>query len=392
MALMVPRSRLAIASLLVSLSHPVSAAAQMSGETAGFVIQLGNDTIAVEQYRRSAHDLESELAVRVPFARRVHFLAALDSAGRVRRFDMTVRPLTRSAGRPATSTVTFHKDSADLTLTLGDSVRRLRIPTQLGAVPLSAFSASLIEIAVMQARRTKRDSVAFDWLALGAPDATPSYVAKRGKDSVAIGFLGSRLLARVDGKGRILGLDGRETTQKVWITRVKEVNVGAFATTIAQEETARGPAGQLSPRDTLWATVAAAHLRLDYGRPRKRGREIFGGVVPWNKVWRLGANAATQLTTDRDLRIGDQVIPKGEYSLWMLPEPIIAKLIVNRQTGRWGTEYDSTHDLCRLDLARYTLPSPVEAFTIAVTPRDSGGVLTLSWDQTAFFLPFTVVP
>lgn len=386
------RSRLAVASLLLSVSHSVSAAAQMTGETAGFIIQLGNDTIAVEQYRRSAHDLESELAVRVPFARRVHFLASLDSAGRVRRFDMTVRPLTNSAGRPATSTVTFHKDSADLTLTLGDSVRRLRIPTRPGAVPLSAFSASLIELAVVQARRTKRDSVEFDWLALGSPEATPSYVARRGKDSVAIGFLGSRLLARVDGKGRILGLDGRETTQKVRITRVKDVNVGAFATTIAQEETARGPAGQLSPRDTVWATVAAAHLVVDYGRPRKRGREIFGGVVPWNKVWRVGANAATQLSTDQDLRIGDQVIPRGAYTLWMLPEPTGAKLIVNRRTGQWGTEYDSTKDLCRLDLARYTLPSPVEAFTIAVTPRDSGGVLTLSWDQTAFFLPFTVIP
>ncbi len=90
--------------------------------------------------------------------------------------------------------------------------------------------------------------------------------------------------------------------------------------------------------------------------------------------------------------MGDQVIPRGAYSLWMMPEPTGAKLIVNRQTGQWGTEYDSTKDLARLDLARYTLPSAVEAFTIAVAPRDSGGVLTLSWDQTAFFLPFTVVP
>jgi hypothetical protein len=136
--------------------------------------------------------------------------------------------------------------------------------------------------------------------------------------------------------------------------------------------------------------VASAHLTLDYSRPRKRGREIFGGVVPWHQVWRAGANSATHLTTDRDLRVGHNVIPAGAYTLWMLPDPSGSKLIVNRQTGQWGTDYDSTRDLVRLDLARYTLPSPVEDFTIAIAPRDSGGVLTLSWDATAFFLPFTV--
>jgi hypothetical protein len=383
-------ARAAIAILLVlSLCHGILAA-QSSGETAGFIIQLGRDTIAVEQYRRSDRALESELAVRVPFARRVHFLAALDTAGHMTQFDMTVRPLTHSVGRAATSTVTFHGDSADLTLMLGDSVRRLRIPTRPGAVPLSAFSASLIEQAILQSRRAGRDSVEFDWLALGSPAATPSYVARHGKDSVAVGFLGNPLLARVDGRGRLLGLDGRETTQKVVVTRVKAVNVGAYATAIGQAETAHGPTGQLSPRDTVRAEVASAHLTLDYSRPRKRGREIFGGVVPWHQVWRAGANSATHLTTDRDLRVGHNVIPAGAYTLWMLPDPSGSKLIVNRQTGQWGTDYDSTRDLVRLDLARYTLPSPVEDFTIAIAPRDSGGVLTLSWDATAFFLPFTV--
>ncbi|HEY8258007.1 MAG TPA: hypothetical protein VIG08_10160, partial [Gemmatimonadales bacterium] len=249
-------ARAAIAILLVlSLCHGILAA-QSSGETAGFIIQLGRDTIAVEQYRRSDRALESELAVRVPFARRVHFLAALDTAGHMTQFDMTVRPLTHSVGRAATSTVTFHGDSADLTLMLGDSVRRLRIPTRPGAVPLSAFSASLIEQAILQSRRAGRDSVEFDWLALGSPAATPSYVARHGKDSVAVGFLGNPLLARVDGRGRLLGLDGRETTQKVVVTRVKAVNVGAYATAIGQAETAHGPTGQLSPRDTVRAEVA----------------------------------------------------------------------------------------------------------------------------------------
>lgn len=381
---------LALAGVLCSIVPP-SASAQARGDTAGFIIRLGTDTLAVEQYRRSATSLESELAVRVPFARRVHFLAALDSAGRMIRFDLTIRPLNHGAGAPARGIITFHPDSADLILTLDDSTRTLRIAAHAGAVPLSAFSASLVEQAIIQARRAGGDSVAFDWLALGSPEAAPSYVVRRGKDSVAVGFFGNPLYAKVDRGGHLLGLDGRETTQKVVVTRVREVNVGDFATAFARAETRNGPPGQLSPRDTVWAKVGGAHVLVDYGRPWKRGRKIFGGVVPWNRVWRAGANAATQLTTDADLRAGGSLIPAGSYSLWVLPDSFGAKLIVNRQTGQWGTDYDSGKDLVRLDLTCDTLPRPVEHFTIGITPRDSGGVMTLSWDATAFELPFTVV-
>ena len=381
------RSVVLFGSLLLTVP---AASAQARGDIAGFIITLGADTLAVEQYRRSPTSLESEIALRVPSARRVHFLAALDTSGRITRFDLTIRPLNQNSAAPAQGTIAFGRDSADLTLTLGDSTRWLRIPTHLGAVPLSAFSASLVEQAIMQARRAGGDSVAFDWLAFGSPEAAPSYVAKRGKDSVVVGFFGYPLHARVDRHGRLLGLDGRETTQKVVVSRVRNVNVGAFATAFAQAEVAHGPPGQLSPRDTVWAKVAGAHLRVDYGRPWKRGREIFGGVVPWHRVWRTGANAATQFTTDKDLRAGTNVIPAGSYSLWMLPDPTGAKLIVNRQTGQWGTDYDPSRDLVRLDLACDTLAHTVENFTIGITPRDSGGVMTLSWGERAFVLPFTV--
>ncbi len=375
---------------LVRSAWPTPAEAQGGGETAGFIIRLGSDTLAVEQYHRTSTALESQLAVRVPFARLVHFIAALDSTGRMTRFDLTTHPLTHSAGHPDQGTIIFRGDSADLALTVDDSTRNLRIAARPGAVALSAFSAALIEQAILQAHRAKRDSVEFDWLALGSPQASPSYVSRRGKDSVAVGLFGDPLLVRVDRRGRLLGLDGRLTTQKVMVTRTREVNVGAFATEIAQVETARGPAGQLSPHDTVRAQVGSAHVTLDYSRPKRRGREIFGGVVPWSQVWRTGANAATELTTDADLRVGDKIIPAGAYTLWTLTDPAGFKLIVNRQTGQWGTEYDESKDLVRLDLRQVALMVPAEWFTMTIEPRDSGGVLAMAWDTRRFELPFTV--
>ena len=118
---------------------------------------------------------------------------------------------------------------------------------------------------------------------------------------------------------------------------------------------------------------------------------IFGSdVVPWNKVWRTGANAATQFTTSNDLVFGSTVVPAGKYTLWTLPTPTGAKLIINSQTGQWGTDYDMSKDFARLDMQTKTLSQPVDQFTIAVVPQAAGGVLRLSWDTTEYSIPFTI--
>jgi hypothetical protein len=122
---------------------------------------------------------------------------------------------------------------------------------------------------------------------------------------------------------------------------------------------------------------------VDYGRPLKRGREIFGNIVPWNTVWRTGANAATQLNTSADLVIGGATVPAGKYTLWTLPTPSGWKLIINKQTGQWGTEYHPEQDLVRVDARVETLATPVEQLVIAFEP----GALTFTWDKTRVSVP-----
>ena len=370
---------------LASASH----AAAQSLEQAGFIVRLGTDTLAAEQFSRSAAKLESDLAVRVPVVRRVHYVAALDAAGHITRFEITMQPLG-GAGQPVRGLVDFGPDSADVTLTRGDSAEHFRVAVGRGAVPLSAFSHALMEQAVRQARRSGGDSVAFEWLPLGGQPSSPSYVAWHGKDSADVGFFGWPMHARTDRQGRLLSVDGRATTVKVLVTRVKTVDVAAFAEAFAAAERARGPMGQLSGRDTVRATLGAAHVLVDYGRPHKRGREIFGSLVPWGAVWRTGANAATQFTTDADLIIGDASVPKGAYTLWTIPTPDGGSLIVNKETRQWGTEYDPAQDLVRIPMRRSALPLPVEVFAIAVDSTDHGGVLRLDWDTSSFSVPIAV--
>ena len=137
--------------------------------------------------------------------------------------------------------------------------------------------------------------------------------------------------------------------------------------------------------------MGTANVEVAYSRPFKRGRVIFGNVVPWNQVWRTGANAATQFTTSADLMFGTTVVPAGKYTLWSLPTPTGTKLIINSQTGQWGTDYDAKRDLALVDLTARVLNAPVEQFTIAVEPAGQGGVLKLAWDRTEYSIPFTVM-
>ena len=146
----------------------------------------------------------------------------------------------------------------------------------------------------------------------------------------------------------------------------------------AARELAGKGLGSLSPRDTARATIGGAQVQIDYGRPMKRGRIIFGNVVPWDAVWRTGANQATQLITDKDLVIGGTTVAAGTYSVFTLPSQKGWQLIINRQHGQWGTNYDAKQDLARIPMRVRQLPVPTERFTIMAGRSE----LVISWDQT----------
>lgn len=152
-----------------------------------------------------------------------------------------------------------------------------------------------------------------------------------------------------------------------------------------------------SPHETVTATVDGAKITIVYGRPytkdSKTGepRKIWGGLVPFGKVWRTGADEATLLTTDKALEIGGTTIPAGTYSLFTIPEENGAKLIVNKQAGQWGTKYDESQDLARIDLKKNAASTPVDQFTISVEQNDgSGGMLKLAWENTSYWTMLSV--
>lgn len=156
------------------------------------------------------------------------------------------------------------------------------------------------------------------------------------------------------------------------------------------------PAGQqavLSPRDTAEVQLGSDRIYVDYGRPYKRGRPVAGNLVPYGRVWRAGANAATTLVTPRDLRLGDTDVPAGTYTLYVLASEREWQLIVNRQTGQWGTEYDESQDLARIPMRVERIEPLVEQFTIALVPATGDEFdLDMRWENMRAFVRGRALP
>jgi hypothetical protein len=154
---------------------------------------------------------------------------------------------------------------------------------------------------------------------------------------------------------------------------------------------------RVSPSDTVNATIDGNEMSIVYSRPYTKDpksgemRKIWGTLVPYGKVWRMGANEATILTTKKAIEAGGKEIPAGSYSLYMWPDENGAKLIVNKQTGQWGTKYDEAQDLARIDLKKDSLGTAVDQFTMAIEKNaGGGGLLKMSWENTQYSLPFKV--
>jgi hypothetical protein len=138
-----------------------------------------------------------------------------------------------------------------------------------------------------------------------------------------------------------------------------------------------------SPHETTEVTLKGKKITIEYGRPFLKGRKVGQELAPYGKVWRTGADEATTLTTEIDLNIGGLKVPAGKYTIYTLPSEGTWKLIINKQTGQWGTKYDESQDLGRVDMTKSALPQSVEQFTISFA-KDKEGIadLRLDWENT----------
>jgi hypothetical protein len=368
-----------------------------AADSASFVTRLGVDTVAVERVVYAPRRVEADVLLRMPVTTRTRYALDLSPAGELTRLEaVTTDP--RAGGAPTRREVIARAgDSLRVETTTDGQVRTRTVAAHdLRVLPFIDVVHWPFELALTRARAAGVPQTAQPLLTGSRVQTFP--LTDVGPDSMTITHPArGTMRVRVDTRGRLLALDAGATTRKLLVERRPWMGtdvVDAFATRWAAMDAAGRSLGALSGRAQMAATVAGARLGADYGTPSKRGRAIWGVLVPFGQVWRTGANQATHFTTDRDLVLGSAadtlVVPAGRYTLFSIPERGGGVLIVSRQTDQAGTAYDATRDLGRVRLMARPLAEPVEVFTIAANPEGPGGVLRLQWDRTELVTPFRV--
>lgn len=154
---------------------------------------------------------------------------------------------------------------------------------------------------------------------------------------------------------------------------------------------------RLSPKDTVEFKLNDLELEVFYNRPSKKGRDVFGALVPYDKVWRTGANEATTFETNKNLMINGIYLPLGKYTLWTVPKDSIWKVIFNKKQYPWGVDeelnpmWDPNYDILEIEVPVETLNTVVEQFTIAFDNSTDNLKLTMAWDQTKIAVPLKVL-
>jgi hypothetical protein len=385
-------------------------AVAQSATTGAFVITLGSDTTAVEQYTRVGNIITGDLVVRLGGTVVNHYQLTLNPDGTPailvvtpRRADGSVVPRGYNTAR---STFTADSVVSVITADTTSMTRRIAAPRAFPLVGVGlAPSMAMYEVMFSKLRAEKADSESFVAVSpLTTRLGIPSWVKFFGADSARIWLrFGPPTPAgpyaqyvHVDRTGRVLGFNGLETTQKIVVHRLPSLDVAKLANEFAASDAAKIGIGAraTSLQDSVRATIGVAHIAVNYWRPFARGRDLFKDGVLGDTLWRTGANTATSFTTDVDLVIGGTTIPAGAYTLWthVTPGNRSYELIFNKQTGQWGTDYHPEQDLARVPLRVSRLSSPIEAFQIAVRPAGRGGTIALDWANTELSVEFGVKP
>lgn len=383
-----PTRRALLASALVLTPLPLLAQQPASG---AFVVRLGVDTMVVERYVRTADRLEAWSLNRQPATIRRHYVLTFDAKGAPARLEYEggradgSQPMTKVA-------MTLGGETATVVLTRNGQDTTMTIATPGGAIPSIGNSFALTEVAVARFLASKADSATIATLPLGAPRVQPQAMKRVAKNTLHVDYFGAPWVTTVDAEGRIVSVDGSQSAGKVLVSRVKDVDVAALEQDFVARDKAGKGFGVASRADSVRATIGTASLAINYSRPARRGRQLVGGIVSLDSVWRTGANAATTFTTSSALDIGGTTVPAGSYTLWTLPTRAGWQLIVNKQTGQWGTDYHKDQDVARIPMTvhKATGAGP-ELFTIAIEPKDATtGTLRLTWGDIDVSVPVTV--
>jgi DUF2911 family protein len=373
----------------------------------GFIARLGNDTVSVESITRRGDKVVIDGVDRFPRVRRRHTEIDLGPGSTIRHLVMDIHtPSEPSNERERHVAVDVSRDSVHIVKTddsgtvrrnfaTGGAVAMAHVPQMYSLYELY-FDAALARVKAL--KRRVGDTVQLRQFYIDREfDRFPLHhgvvrLVSNDRADIQHDWLSGTGQASFDSAGRMLTYSGARSTYLVEVARLDSApDVKSIADKFEAQEKASGGFKQLSPRDTVRASIGNASILIDYSRPLARGRVLLGNVIPYDRVWRTGANAATQFTTSGPITLAGIHLAAGTYTLWTVPHQNGVDLIVNGQSGQWGTQYDHARDIAKAPMQSTTLSTPVDQFTISVAQKDARhGALTLEWGSFRWTAPIEI--
>ena len=358
-----------------------------SAQETTIVYRLGRDTAAVEHYTRTNNRLTGEMVQRTGTAviRTVYDYTL--QGGRVT--SMTMKRMGAD-GNPLPNqpvewrfTLNGKGDSAIREVVFRDSTSRRAwvAPNAFVVAPVFAYGPMELLAAMGKGKRDSVPTITFGGANLGYVGLTTL-----GGDTLRMRGAPYDMVLVFDKQNRLQLVDGLLTTNKAIGTRsATKADMAALVASLK-------PTGVLSPRQVAGVTISQAPIFVSYGSPSVRGRTVWGGVlVPFDSVWRTGANEATHLATGKTLVFGDVTLAPGLYTLWTQHTRTGTWLIFNKQVGQWGTQYNAANDVGRVQMEIKDAPSFMEELTIAVRSTGQGrGAIEIAWGDKVATAPFQV--
>src|SRR5689334_11868123 len=218
-------------------------------------------------------------------------------------------------------------------------------------------------------------------------------VARITKTELKVGSnVMGRLKLIVDNRGRMQGMDAIGTSINLVASVEREnKNYDEYLDAMAKRRSSNKNFAPKIFRDTARLVLDNKKIEVDYWRPYRRNRQIFGAVVPWDRVWRTGANNATQLRSEDNLEFAGNKLAGGKYSIWTYPTESGLQLIFNKKADVWGTEYDSTANFFKVPLTVAKTSAPVEIFTISLLPENNDTArLLIEWEYYKAWADFKI--
>lgn len=366
--------------------------------TGSFIGRMGVDTVLVETYTMINNHLYGKAFIRVPEDYIGEFSIHFYPDGSIREFNI-------AAMDPFNSSVPFKAAS-------GAFEYRLNMNCINDTCTFYNSKKNIPTEAIFKHAASKMDFVGgwvplislMEWTCMRLVKSQKTYMPlKMINHNIGVYNIGVRLLMKdtvifggpfleytkikIDAEGRILNTDGIGTPWNYYVTRHEPIDIDRIAKRMAKTKGIGIP----SPDETIQSVIHGSKIQVHYGRPFRRGRKIFGGVVPYDSVWRTGAGGPTQLTLDNSIKVGKTIIPKGEYSLYSIPKPNEWLLIFNSDLKTWPTDPNRSKDFAKVFIPVRKTENIKEQFTIEVQETKKGGELRFYWDDVSAFLEFEIM-